>query len=166
MADGKNPKKKKKPEVGESISTARESTPPPTRKKPVPSSARYVYGFLDLFFASLYLFLFLKVVPSRSLPFSVMAVAVSLLLGAGGVGMFLWSPWGLRLARAASWLLLIVGALLIAGLVTSAAYLHGIYDGVGQAGVAISLVVMALIVELVGILPILQILYLRREAAR
>jgi hypothetical protein len=67
-----------------------------------------------------------------------------------------------KLARIACWVLIVACGLLLVGLISSAAYLHGIYDGVGQAGVALSAIVAALAIELVGLLPILQLLYLRR----
>jgi hypothetical protein len=57
-------------------------------------SGRYVYGVLDLLFAGLYLFVFLGLVPSRSGLYTAIAVLVSGLLAAGGVGMLLWKPWG------------------------------------------------------------------------
>ena len=47
-------------------------------------------------------------------------------------------------------------------LIASAAYLHGIYGGVGQAGAAIGILAAALTVELVGLLPVLQLGHLRR----
>ncbi len=125
---------------------------------------RYVYGLLDLVFAGLYLLVFLGIVPSRSGLYTAIAVLVSGLLAIGGVGMILWTPWGRKLAKIACWVLIAACLLLLFGLVTSAAYLHGIYDGVGQAGVALSAIVAALAIELVGLLPTLQLLYLRRIA--
>lgn len=145
-------------------STATPEKPAPTHTA-TPGSTRFVYGILDLLLAALYLFVFLRLVPSRSGGFTALAVLFSLVWGLGGVGMFVWGRWGRRAAVAAAVSMLVVCVLLLIGLAASAAYLHGIYDGIGQAGVVISAVVAALVVELVGILPVLQLAFLWRTRA-
>jgi hypothetical protein len=125
---------------------------------------RFVYALVDLLLAALYLLLFLKVVPARSALFTGVAVVLSLVTAAGGVGMIVFSRWGRLLATICSVVLLAACALLILLLVASAAYLHGIYDGIGEAGVAFALLAAALSVEVVGLAPALQLAYLRRAA--
>ena len=121
-----------------------------------------VYGVLDLLFAGLYLYVFLALVPSRSASFTVIAVLVSLLWAAGGVGMLSHRRWGRRLALVAALVLLGCCIVLLLLLLSSAAYLHGIYGGVGQAGVVAALIVAALVLEAVGLLPVLQLAFLWR----
>jgi hypothetical protein len=121
-----------------------------------------VYGLLDLLMAALYLLLFLKLVPSRSPSFTAVAVGISGLLAAGGIGMFVRAPWGKKVAAAASVTMLIACLALITLLAFSAAYLHGIYDGIGQAGSAFALLAAFLAFEVVGLLPALQLAHLRR----
>jgi len=123
---------------------------------------RFVYGALDLALAGLYLLLFLKMVPARSPLYTTVAVVLSLVTAAGGVGMLVFSRWGRIIATICSVVLLAACALLILLLVASAAYLHGIYDGIGEAGVAFALLAAALSVEVVGLAPALQLAYLRR----
>ena len=105
---------------------------------------RILYAGLDLALAALYAFLFFRLIPSRSLAFSLAAggfVAITVL---GGVGIAAGGKWGRRLGVASAWLRL-AGCLLFIGLlVSSAAYLHGIYGAVGSLGAALSLVVAAL----------------------
>jgi membrane-associated HD superfamily phosphohydrolase len=121
-----------------------------------------VFGALDILAALFYIVLFTWIVPSRSSAFTVLVWAVSLLLAAGGVGLILGSGWGRRLAFIASVTFVVICVLLLLLLLSSVAYLHGIYDGVGQAGAAIGLLAAALTIELVGLLPLLQLGHLRR----
>jgi high-affinity K+ transport system ATPase subunit B len=123
-----------------------------------------VYGVADLAAASLYLLVFFKLAPSRSTAFTVLATILSGVVAAGGVGLLVRTRWGRWIATGASLVMLLACFVLILLLVSSAAYLHGIYDGVGQAGAIIALVVAALAVEVVGLLPALQLAHLRRLA--
>jgi hypothetical protein len=125
--------------------------------------AHLIYGVVDLLLAGLYLLLFLRVVPARSTSITVIAVSVSTILAAGGVGMLTFSPLGRRIAAVSSMIMLAACAVLIALLLASVAYLHGIYDGIGEAGVAIGLLAAALAIEVVGLVPGLQLAYLRRR---
>jgi hypothetical protein len=52
---------------------------------------------------------------------------------------------------------------LILLLVASAAYLHGIYDGIGQAGAALAILAALLSIEVVGLVPALQLVHLWRR---
>ena len=124
--------------------------------------ANTIYGILDFLVAGLYSYLFIAVVPSRSSAFTALALGLCALLAAGGAGLISRKPWGRKLAVVASSVWMLACALLIVLLITSAAYLHGIYDGVGQAGAAIGLLVAALSIELVGLLPALQLAHIWR----
>lgn len=123
---------------------------------------RLIYGVLDLLFAALYAYVFLALVPSRSVAITVAALFFTGVMAAGGVGMLVRAPWGRKVAAISSILMLAVCLTLILLLAASAAYLHGIYDGIGQAGVAISIIVAALTLEAVGLLPLLQLIHIRR----
>ncbi len=126
--------------------------------------ASIVYGVLDLLVAGLYVYIFIALVPSRSALYTTIAMALCALLAAGGVGLISGAAWGRKVAAVASGVWLLACAVLIVLLVSSAAYLHGIYNGVGQAGAAIGLLIAALSIEAVGLLPALQLAHLRRCA--
>jgi hypothetical protein len=129
------------------------------------SKAAVAFGIADLVAASLYIYLFTAVVPSRSGTFTAVAVLISLLLAAGGVAMFFQpARWARRLAAISAGVLLAACIALILLLLSSAAYLHGIYDGIGQAGAAIGLLAAALAIEVVGLLPALQLAHLWRTS--
>lgn len=123
-----------------------------------------VYGVLDLLVAGLYTYIFIAIVPSRSTLYTGIALGFCAFLAAGGIGLISGSSLGRKVATAASVAWLAVCALLIILLVSSAAYLHGIYNGVGQAGAAIGLLLAALSIELVGLLPALQLAHIRRTS--
>jgi hypothetical protein len=136
-----------------------QQAPAPPRRA---SKVSIVYGVLDLLLAALYLFIFFRLVPSRSGTFGAIVVAVSLFLGLGGIGMISGRPWGRRAAFTACLIMLLACAALIVLLLLSAAYLHGIYDGIGEAGVAAALISALLSIEVVGLIPGLQLAHLLR----
>ena len=129
---------------------------------PARPRAHLIYGLVDLAFAALYAYLIRALAPTRSGLIRAVVLLVAALLAAGGAGMISGKPWGEKLARAACITLIVGCVALIVALAASAAYLHGIYDGIGQAGSAIALICAALAIELVGLLPALQLAYLRR----
>lgn len=131
--------------------------------KPQRNTASTAFGIVDLALAVLYAFLVLRVIPSRSATFTEVALAASALLAVGGVGMLVQSRLGLVLAAVAAAAMVAATFALILLLVASAAYLHGIYDGIGQAGAAIAMVAALLVIEVVGLVPALQLVHLWRR---
>lgn len=125
--------------------------------------ASIVYGILDILFAAAYVGLFLWVIPSRSPLFSAIAVGLSVLMALGGLGMLSTNRWGRLVAMLSSLVMLAACLVLILLIVASMAYLHGIYDGIGQAGVAIGALAALLSIEVIGLLPALQLAHLRRS---
>jgi len=133
--------------------------------KPDPLS--FVYGTLDLILAAIYIFLFLYLIPARGGYGVLMACVLGIPAAAAAVGMFASSsPWGRKLALLSSIWLIMACLLIIALLISSAAYLHGIYGGVGQAGSALAVIIALLTIEVVGLVPALQValLWSRRRA--
>jgi hypothetical protein len=127
------------------------------------SSASTAFGIVDLALAVLYAFLVLRVIPSRSSTFTGVALSASTLLAAGGVGMMVQSRLGLVVAAIAASSMVAATFGLILLLVASAAYMHGIYGGIGQAGSAISILAALLVIEVVGLVPALQLVHLWRR---
>jgi len=127
------------------------------------SIASTAFGIVDLALAGLYTFLVLRVIPSRSSTFTVVALAAIAMLAVGGVGMILQSRLGLIVATVAASSMVAATFILILLLVASAAYLHGIYDGIGQAGAALAILAALLAIEVVGLVPALQLAHLWRR---
>ncbi len=130
------------------------------------SRTHIYYGIADLAAAALYLYIFVFLVPARSSALTALAIGLSGIMAAGGVGMLLNSSKGRMVAGVSSVVMLLACLALIVALAASAAFLHGIYNGIGQAGVAIAALCAALSVEVVGLLPALQLAYLRRTAPK
>ncbi len=121
------------------------------------------YGLLDLGLAALYAWIGFAVVPSRSLSFRVALGSVIALLVASGVSLLLRARWSRLLGIVASSLVLGFAALTVLGLVSSAAYLRGIYGPLGKGVAIVAIAAAALVVELFALVPLFQLrFHLRR----
>jgi hypothetical protein len=123
-----------------------------------------LYGALDLGFAAFYAWVGFSLAPGRSLAFNLALGFLCALLAAAGVGLLLGARWGRAAAIAASALLLGFAAVLITLLVSSSAYLGGIYGAVGQGMAAVCLAVAALVLEACALLPLFQLRFLLGRA--
>jgi hypothetical protein len=74
--------------------------------------------------------------------------------------------WGWWLALGAASLLVLATILLIVRVLVSAAFLAGVYGAFGKAAAVSALIGVALVVELVALLPLFQIKYLMTRAGR
>ncbi|HEX2688779.1 MAG TPA: hypothetical protein VHN14_19285 [Kofleriaceae bacterium] len=139
----------------------------PTPSRPGRRDARrWIYGGLDALFAAIYALAIWKVIPNRlpsaaihlwTFPLATLVMALGTLLG---------TPRGWRIAVAGGSAVLLSTFLLIVRILISAAFLAGVYGAFGQAAATFALVMVALVVELVAILPILQVKYLMTRAGR
>jgi hypothetical protein len=127
---------------------------------------RWIYAGLDLLFAAVYAFAIWKVIPNRlpsaaahlwTFPAAAMAMAVGMVLG-GAAGW--WTAVVAGSLALASLFVLIVRILI------SAAFLAGVYGAFGKAAATFALVMVALVVELVALLPIVQVKYLMTRSGR
>lgn len=124
------------------------------------------YAAADFLFAALYAWIGFVVLPSRSRLFNVALALVVALLALSGAALAARARLARPLAIAASALLLALAATVIALLVAGVAYVRGVYGPLGQGVAWVSLVVAALVVELCGILPVLQLRFLRRPEVK
>jgi hypothetical protein len=127
---------------------------------------RWIYAGLDLLFAAAYAFAIWKVIPNRlpsaaahlwTFPIASLAMAVGMVLG---------EPRGWWTAVVAGSLALASLFLLIVRILISAAFLAGVYGAFGKAAATFALVMVALVVELVALLPIVQVKYLMTRSGR
>ena len=127
---------------------------------------RWIYLGLDVVFAAIYAVAIWKVIPNR-LPsatvhlwtFPVAAVVMA-------VGMALGGRRGWWIAVLGGTLALASLVLLIVRIAISAAFLAGVYGAFGKAAATFALVMVALVIELVALLPIVQVKYLMSRAGR
>jgi hypothetical protein len=147
------------------------ATPTPPRAAPQHTRVhrdrrRWIYGGLDVVFAALYALAIWKVIPNRlpsaaihlwTFPLATLVMAAGTLLG----------------TRRGWWIAVIGGSavllstfVLIVRIVVSAAFLAGVYGAFGKAAATFALVMIALVVELVALLPVVQVKYLMTRAGR
>lgn len=147
-------------------STAPAPPPPPAPPPARRDLRRWIYVALDVVFAAVYVVAITKLIPNRlpsaiahlwSFPIAATAMAIGTALGGRA---------GWRIAVAAGSAMLLSTFLLILRIAISASFLAGVYGSFGKAAATFALVMVALVVELVALLPIVQVKYLMTRAGR
>lgn len=136
------------------------------RLGPRPDVRRWIYGGLDLVFGAAYAFVIWKVIPNRlpSASFHLWSLPVcAIVMGAGTLAGGRYGWWTAIVGGSALLLSIIV---LIVRILISAAFLAGVYGAFGKAASTFAIVAVALIVEAVALLPIVQIKFLMTRAGR
>ncbi|MGE0548223.1 MAG: hypothetical protein AB7O24_20835 [Kofleriaceae bacterium] len=155
----------------------RRKLPPTRRKVPEPSGSvamppaqrdprRWIYGGLDVVFAAGFAVVLVAVVPNRMFSAQIHLWSFPVLTVVMGAGTLAGNRAGWRIAVAAGSLVIASTIGVIIRLLTSAAFLSGVYGSFGTAAAMSSLLAVALIVELVALLPIVQLKYLMSRDGR
>jgi hypothetical protein len=143
-------------------------TPPRTDPAipPRPDVRRWIYGGLDVVFGLVYAMVIAEVIPNRlpSAAFHLWTLPVCTL--AMGAGTLIGGRYGWWTAIAAGSALLLSVIVMIVRILISAAFLAGVYGAFGKAASTFAMVAVALLVELVALLPIVQIKFLMTRAGR
>lgn len=142
---------------------------------PAPRDLRpYIYLALNQLFAAGYFYIIAAIIPNRYASAAANLYALPILmqlitLGAATVVV----PRNEKLRRIGWWVVVVASSLLVAvtillvvRVLISAAFLSGVYGAFGKAAATSALVGVALVVELVGLLPLFQIKYMRSRAGR
>lgn len=117
-------------------------------------------------FAAGYAVAIWKVIPNR-LPSAVLHLwTFPLATLAMGVGTLGGTPKGWWIAVIGGSAVVLSTFALIVRIAVSAAFLAGVYGAFGKAAATFALVMIALVVELVALLPIVQVKYLMTRAGR
>ena len=127
---------------------------------------RWIYGGLDAGFAVVYVIALATVVHSRNWQGRVMLASLPALAACGAAGMFAGRGWGWRVASLACGGLLIVATWILLALCLDAAYLAGVYGSFGKSMAGFALVTGLVVIELVALVPALQLKWLRSRAGR
>lgn len=125
-----------------------------------------IYPVLDLLFALTQAILIWKVVPNRLPSASFHLWTLPIFTLAMGVGTVLGGRRGWLIAVIAGSAALLSAVLLIVRIVISAAFLSGVYGAFGKAAAMTALTSVALLVELVALLPIVQVKFLMSRAGK
>jgi hypothetical protein len=143
-----------------------EATVVASSSKPRRDLRRWIYAGLDVVFALVYGYVLAEVIPNR-LPLASFHMWTIPIFTAGmAVGMLLSGRQGWWIAVVSGSLMLLSVFLLIVRIVISAAFLGGVYGAFGKGAVVFAFVLVALVVEVVGLLPIIQVKYLMSRAGR
>ncbi|MFT3699866.1 MAG: hypothetical protein QM831_42375 [Kofleriaceae bacterium] len=130
-----------------------------------------IYFALNEIAVIVYSIVIVKLVPTwlTSAKVSLWSIPVAFQLMGFGMAT-IWMPnfkkQGRLIALAGGTLLLLTTFIIIVRLVASAAFLSGVYGAFGKAAASGALVAVALVIELVALLPIVQIKYLMSRAGR
>jgi hypothetical protein len=127
---------------------------------------RWIYAGLDLLFAAVHATAILTVIPNRLPSATVHLWTFPVAIAVMATGMLLGNRAGWWMAVIAGSLALASTALLIVRIAISAAFLAGVYGAFGKAAATFALVMIALVIELVALLPIVQVKYLLTRAGR
>ncbi len=144
-------------------------TPPPAR---IPADRRpLIYYVLDQLMVVIYAYTIAKVIPNRlpSVALQLWSIPVCMQIMAIGTAMVVAGRFRSRgrwIAIAGGSALLLTTIILIVRVLVSAAFLAGVYGAFGKAAATFALVAIALVIELVALLPIVQIKYLMSRAGR
>ena len=127
---------------------------------------RWIYGGLDAAFAVVYAIALATVVHSRNWQGQVMLASLPALAACAAAGMFAGRGWGWRVACLACGGLLVVATWILLALCLDAAYLAGVYGSFGKSMAGFALVTGLVVIELVALVPALQLKWLRSRAGR
>ena len=127
---------------------------------------RWIYAGLDLVFALAYAIAIMKMIPNRLPSAQIHLWTIPLGLLAMGLGTIIGQRTGWYLALGAGSLILLSTILIIIRILISAAFLAGVYGAFGKAAATFSLLAVAVIVEVVVLLPLVQVKFLMSRAGR
>ena len=133
---------------------------------PGADARRWIYGGLDVAFAVLQAILIWKVVPNRLPSASFHLWTLPVFTFAMGVGTLYGGRNGWWIAVISGSAALFSTVLLFVRIIISAAFLSGVYGAFGKAAAMTALMSVALLVEMVALLPIVQLKYLMTRAGR
>lgn len=126
----------------------------------------FIYGGLNILFAVAYAVILSSVLHTRHATGKILLWSLVVAMVGLAAGTLSRHRIGRRVAIGCAIALLAATALLLAGLVSSAAFLSGVYGAFGKAASTFTLIAAALIIEAVGLLPAFQLKYLMTRAGK
>jgi hypothetical protein len=127
---------------------------------------RWIYAGLDLGFAALYAVALATVAASRHATDRALLWALPVLAASAGGGLIAGGRRGWRVAVGACAGLCAIAAWLLLAIAVDAAFLAGVYGPLGASVVSFALIAGLVIIELVALVPALQLAWLRGPAGR
>ena len=127
---------------------------------------RWIYGGLDVGFAILYVIAMLFAARSRFAEGRIIVGCLPAFALFAAIGTFVGGTRGWCIACSGCIALCAMAAYLLLALCVDAAYLAGVYGSFGKAAASFAIVTALLVIELVGLVPALQLKWLRSRAGR
>lgn len=131
-----------------------------------------IYLALNQLFVVIYVYLLTAVIPNRHASAAIHLYALPVLVQGMALGMAArllprsWWRIGWWIGVVCGSLVLLATILLIVRVLVSAAFLAGVYGAFGKAAATSGLIGVALIVEVVALVPLFQVKYLMTRAGR
>lgn len=163
MARNKDRKKKSSGKKRSEPDDSSQSAAPRRRAKEI---RPYIYAGFNALMLVVYFVLLVKVAPSRHGTTQAIAYLMMLSVVAMGAAMFVRNRWGWRVAVTACGTLLLLAVVVLVLILMSAGFLAGVYGAFGKAASMFALLAAALVIELVALLPALQLKFLMTRAGR
>jgi len=140
-------------------------------RKPGRDLRPYIYLALNQIFALAYFYVVIAAIPNRLPTAKLNLYAVPILmqliaLGAAAIFVPSLRKIGWWIVVVGQTVLLAVTIVLIIRVLISAAFLAGVYGAFGKAAAMTALMGVAIVIEIVGLLPLFQIRYMRSRAGR
>lgn len=156
-------------DVGDADAAAGEDPAAPDRGASGSAPAReirpYIYAAFDLLMAVVYAVV-LTQAPTRHAAHAALLWSTVVLVVVAGAGMLVRRRWGRRAAMAACGAMLVCTVILLVLLLMSASFLAGVYGAMGRSAAGMTLLIAALVIELMGLLPAFQLKFLMTRAGR
>jgi hypothetical protein len=133
----------------------------------------FIYLGLNQLFVIVYFYVLTAVIPNRMMSAAAHLWTLPVLMQGMALGMAAVFLRAENLRRVGWWIAIAAASLLVASTILliirvliSAAFLSGVYGAFGKAAAMSALIGVALVVELVALLPLFQIKYLMTRAGR
>jgi hypothetical protein len=127
---------------------------------------RYIYAVLDVLFAVFYFLVVTRLTLTQSAVDRFQLMTLPVFAGVMGAGMLIAGRAGWWMSVVGCGALLLSAVFVIARVLLSLSFLAGVYGGFGQAASMFALIAVALIVEVVVLLPLVQLRYLMSRQGR
>ena len=127
---------------------------------------RFIYAGLDVVFGVIYFIVATKFALTQSTLDRFQLLTLPVIAAAMAGGMLVSGKLGWRISVIACSAMLLSAVLIIARILISISFLAGVYGGFGAAAAFFAWVAVALVVELVVLLPLFQLKYLLSRGGR
>jgi len=125
---------------------------------------RITFAVLNAVSASVLLLAVFALITPRFWVLDVPAALIALVELVSAAALLARSPWALRALSVAAWVTFALGLTLVSLVVITIAFLRGIHTEYSLAGLTLTALAVALLVPYTVLLPVVQLLWLKRQS--